>query len=101
MPLYLDVHERSEGQRDEALRTAHQQGLEIQRQLGAKYLKCWYDDRTKTVQYLLAARTLEAARAVHCQAHGDACIQIVELEERALWRATALPMAATHSSAAA
>ena len=88
MPLYLDVHERSEGQRDEALHAAHQQGLDIQRRLGAKYLKCWYDHRSETVQYLLAAPTLETARAVHCQAHSGAGLQIVELDESALWRTT-------------
>ena len=100
MPLYLDVHDRGEGQRDDALRAAHQQGLEIQRQLGAKYLKCWYDERSETVQYLLAAPTLEAARAVHCQAHNDAGIQIVELDESALWRTSPRTIAASRPASA-
>ncbi len=85
MPLYLDVHEQGEGSR-EALSDAHQRGLEIQTRLGAKYLTCWYDDQRDAVVYLLAAPTIETARAVHRETHGVSSWHLVELDEGALWR---------------
>ena len=101
MPLYLDVHDRVCEQPSEALLGSHQHGLDIQYKHGAKYLKSWYDDRTGTVQFLLAAPTLETARTVHCEAHGDSTVQIVELDESALWRRTPRTTMAVRPSATA
>jgi uncharacterized protein DUF4242 len=83
MPLYMDYHRKVDGLTADAVAGAHQRDLEVQAQHGVKYLKYWFDDATGKVFCLVDAPSMEAAEAVHREAHGLVADEIVEVVEGA------------------
>ena len=70
MPLYMDVHKKVKGATAKTVAEAHGKDLKHQGNYGVKYLKYWYDQRTKTIFCLVDAPNKEAAARVHREAHG-------------------------------
>ena len=81
MPLYMDHHREVEGLTAEAVAEAHQRDLEVQDKYGVKYQRYWYNEQSGEVFCLCEAPSLEAAEAVHREAHGLVADEIVEVKE--------------------
>ena len=82
MPLYLDNH-KIQGLTAEAVAQAHAADLAVQGKHNVKYLRYWYDEATGKVFCLAEAPSVEAAIAVHREAHGLLADEIVEVREGA------------------
>ena len=83
MPLYLDIHYMVEGVTAEELEEAHKRDLEVQDKYGVKHLKFWYDVTSGRAFCLIEAPNIEAAIAVHREAHGHVAEEIFEVVESA------------------
>jgi len=83
MPLYMDIHHHLEGLTAEGAAEAHANDLEIQKKYGVRYLRYWYDEKTGKVFCLVEAPSIEAAMAVHREAHGNVADEIFEVNEGA------------------
>jgi hypothetical protein len=83
MPLYMDHHKNIEGLTTEAVAGAHQRDLETQGKYGTEILKYWVNEETGEVFCLFDAPNVQAAEAVHREAHGLMADDIVEVEEGA------------------
>jgi hypothetical protein len=71
MPLFVDVHHNTpKGLSTEATEALHHKDLAVQAKYGVRYLKYWYDPAKGKVFCLSDAPNLEAAMAVHRDAHG-------------------------------
>lgn len=70
MPLFMDVHEAVEGLTAEALAEAHSRDLEVQSGHGVAYRQYWFNEDEGTVFCLVESPDVEAANAVHREAHG-------------------------------
>jgi hypothetical protein len=81
MPLYLDVHHRVPDLTGDVLADAHRKDLATQNKYGVKYLRYWYDEGTGMVFGLVEAPSMEAAAAVHREAHGMLADEIIEVKE--------------------
>ncbi len=81
MPLYMDIHRNVKGVTSEKLAEALQKDLEVQDKHGVKYLKYWYNEGEGAVFCLCEAPSKEAAKAVHCEAHGGVADEVIEVEE--------------------
>ena len=100
MPLYMDMHNLPPEATMNDLAMAHLRDIETQWKYGVKYTRYWYDqDRHKSF-CLVDAPSVDAAVAVHSEAHGfvaDKIIPVaavsveemlgaVELKEGWLWK---------------
>jgi hypothetical protein len=81
MPLYMDVHRDVDGLTAEAVADAHRRDLEKQGEHGVEYVRYWYNEEEGTVFCLCRAPSMEAAEAVHREAHGLLADEIVEVRE--------------------
>jgi len=81
MPLYMDVHRDVDGLTAEAVADAHRRDLEKQDNHGVEYVRYWYNEEEGTVFCLCRAPSMEAAEAVHREAHGLLADEIVEVRE--------------------
>jgi len=81
MPLYMDVHRDVDGLTAEAVADAHRRDLEKQGKHGVEYVRYWYNEEEGTVFCLCRAPSMEAAEAVHREAHGLLADEIVEVRE--------------------
>lgn len=81
MPLYMDHHRNIEGLTAQAVAEAHQRDLEIQDNYGVKYHRYWYNEDSGEVFCLCEAPSIEAAEAVHREAHGLVADEIIEVKE--------------------
>ena len=81
MPLYIDVHKKIEGLTAEAAHAAHAKDLEVGAKYGVKYGKYWYDESTGRLFCFAEAPSIEAAIAVHREAHGLLADEIFEVKE--------------------
>ncbi|MCZ7545711.1 MAG: DUF4242 domain-containing protein [Anaerolineae bacterium] len=81
MPLFMDIHHHVEGLTADAVAQAHAEDLKTQDRYGVKYLRYWYDESTGKVFCLVEAPSMEAAVAVHREAHGLVADEIVEVKE--------------------
>lgn len=81
MPLFMDIHHHVEGLTADAVAQAHAEDLKTQERYGVKYLRYWYDESTGKVFCLVEAPSMEAAVAVHREAHGLVADEIVEVKE--------------------
>ncbi len=81
MPLYMDIHRGVEGLTAEAVADAHRRDLEVQGKYGVNYLSYWYNEQKGEVFCLCEAPSAEVAEAVHCEAHGLAADEIIEVKE--------------------
>ena len=83
MALYMDHHKHIEDLTTEAVAGAHQRDLETQGKCRAVILKYWFNEENGEVFCLFDAPNVEAAEAVHREAHGLMADDIVEVEEGA------------------
>jgi hypothetical protein len=81
MPRFIDIHTLEPGTAPDEVAEAHRRDLIVQSKHGVRYLKYWYDATTGKVFCLSAAPSLEAALAVHREAHGMMPDEIFEVEE--------------------
>jgi hypothetical protein len=81
MPRFLDIHNGVHGATPEALAEAHAKDLAVQHQHGVRYLRYWYDAVRGRVFCLSDAPDMEAALAVHRDAHGLMPDDIFEVQE--------------------
>lgn len=80
MPLYMDIHNLSEGTTAEDVAKAHAKDIEIQRKYGVEYRKYWVNESGKKIFCLAHAPSAEAAACVHREAHGMLAEKIIEVE---------------------
>jgi uncharacterized protein DUF4242 len=83
MPLYLDTHNRIPGLTAEGIAKAHAADVAVQGKHGVKYMRYWFDEATGKVFCLADAPNVEAAIAVHREAHGFLADEVVEVKEGA------------------
>lgn len=81
MPLYLDEHDHIPNLTGAAVAQAHARDLEVQEAYGVNYLRYWYDEATGKVFCLVDAPSVEAAEAVHRQAHGLMADRLIQVQE--------------------
>jgi hypothetical protein len=69
--LFMDVHRLGPGKvTAAAVAAAHQRDLAVQAKHGTRFLNYWFDAESGTVMCLCEAPSVEAALAVHKEAHG-------------------------------
>lgn len=81
MPLYMDIHRNLEDLTPDAVAEAHRKDLEKQGSYGVEYLRYWFNEAEGVVFCLSRAPSMEAAEAVHREAHGLLPDDIVEVKE--------------------
>ena len=81
MALYMDIHSKVEGLTAQAVAEAHKKDLEVQDKHGVKYQRYWYDEATGKVFCLVEAPSIDAAAAIHREAHGLVADEIIEVKE--------------------
>ena len=81
MPRFIDIHNVPSGTPLDAIADSHRRDLAVQSKHGVRYLKYWYDPATGKVFCLSDAPNMEAALAVHREAHGMMPDDIFEVQE--------------------
>ena len=82
LPLFMDVHERlPDGVALKDLAEAHGADLQVQERHGVKYLRYWVDEAAGKLFCLVEAPSVEAAVAVHREAHGVLADRIYQVRE--------------------
>jgi hypothetical protein len=81
MPRFIDIHTIEPGTPFENVVEAHRRDVTVQSKHGVRYLKYWYDPATGKVFCLSDAPSMEAALAVHREAHGLMPDDIFEVQE--------------------
>jgi hypothetical protein len=81
MPLFLDTHRNVQGLTAAAAAAAHAKDVEVQAKYGVRYFRYWYDEATGKIFCLAEAPSMEAAIAVHREAHGMVADEITEVRE--------------------
>ena len=79
MPIFMDRHDMS-GLTAAEVAAAHALDLEGQGQYGVKFLTYWFDQARGTGFCLIEAPDKATAMRVHKETHGDAVLDIIEIE---------------------
>lgn len=80
MPLFMDIHSLP-GATAQAIAEARLRDLEEQEKYHVRYLRYWVDEVQGKVFCLVEAPSMEAATAVHREAHGLVADEIYEVLE--------------------
>lgn len=80
MALFMDIHNNMEGITKEKLQEAHKKDLEVQEKHGVKFINYWYNEEQGKVFCLCEAPNMEAAKAVHKEAHGGEADEVIEIK---------------------
>ncbi|MEE8421859.1 MAG: nickel-binding protein [Dehalococcoidia bacterium] len=81
MALYMDLHRiEPGGVTAQELTDAHQSDLETQEKYGVRYLTYWFNEAAGQIFCLVDAPSVNAAVAVHREAHGLVADEIIEVE---------------------
>ena len=80
MPLFMDIHRNMTGLTPEGLAEAHKKDLEVQGKHGVNFVNYWYNEADGTIFCLCEAPSMEAAAAVHKEAHGGVADEIIEVK---------------------
>ncbi|CAN5236923.1 hypothetical protein BH18GEM1_BH18GEM1_21510 [soil metagenome] len=83
MPLYMDIHRDVDASLDDMAK-AHASDLEAQEKHGVKYIKYWFNPRSRIVCCLVEGPNKEACDAVHREAHGLVADKIIDVESNIL-----------------
>jgi class 3 adenylate cyclase len=75
----MDIHRDVDGSVDE-LMAAHRKDLEAQVRFGVRYLSWWFNPHARSVCCLVDAPNVEAASAVHLEAHGVTADKVIEVQ---------------------
>jgi class 3 adenylate cyclase len=78
MPLYIDIHEVP-GVTTEAAAAAHIRDIDVQTPYGVDFEKYWINEQSGKIFCLCEAPNIEAAMAVHREAHGVVADRIIEV----------------------
>lgn len=81
MPLYMDIHTIDGGVRVEDVAKAHQADLRVQDDYDVKYLRYWVNEDAGKVFCVVDAPSMDAATAVHREAHGLVADAIYQVQE--------------------
>ena len=82
LPLFMDVHERlPDGVALKEVAEAHDADLQVQERHGVKYLRYWVDEAAGKLFCLVKAPSVDAAVAVHREAHGMLADRIYQVRE--------------------
>ncbi|MFC4586517.1 DUF4242 domain-containing protein [Sphaerisporangium corydalis] len=81
MPIYMDVHNITDGVAMADVAQAHKADLEKQGMFGVNYLRYWVDEKQGKIFCLVEAPSADAAEHVHRQAHGLVADEIFEVRE--------------------
>jgi len=79
MPLYMDLH-RLNGATSQDVVDAHHRDLQVQEKYGVHYLTVWFNEQAGRIFCLVQAPSIEAAVAVHTEAHGLVADEIIEVD---------------------
>jgi class 3 adenylate cyclase len=79
VPIYLDRHDLK-GLTASDVAEVHRKDLEIQDQYGVRFLTYWFDEPRGTAFCLIDAPSIEHAKCVHRDAHGDIAGNVIEVE---------------------
>lgn len=69
MPLYMDIHQELRAVTPEAVKSAHQVDVALQKQHGVTFHKYWLDADSGHLFCLVEAPSKEAVYRVHYAAH--------------------------------
>ncbi len=69
MPLYMDIHQELRAVTPEAVKSAHQIDVALQKQHGVTFHKYWLDADSGHLFCLVEAPSKEAVYSVHYAAH--------------------------------
>lgn len=83
MPLFMDYHHAVDGLTAAAVADAHRRDLEIQADLGVRYLRYWFNESSGAVFCLVEAPSTDAAVKVHRAAHGLTADEVIQVQEGA------------------
>ena len=81
MPLYMDIHHIDGGVSVEDVVKAHKADLQVQGKHDVSYLRYWVDEDRGKIFCLAEAPSIEAAHAVHREAHGLVADEIYAVTE--------------------
>jgi len=81
MPLFMDVHSIEGGIDVREVAKAHMADLRTQGKYAVRYLRYWVDETEGTVFCLVEAPSIDAAAAVHREAHGLVADEIYQVQE--------------------
>lgn len=81
MPLYMDVHTIEGGVKATDVEQAHLADLRTQDRHDVRYLRYWVDEPNGKVFCLVDSPSVEAATAVHREAHGLLADEVFEVQE--------------------
>jgi class 3 adenylate cyclase len=79
MPLYMDIH-NVPGATPDDLAKAHAADMAIQHEHGVQCLKYWFNEGAGKVFCLIDAPSVDAANAVHREAHGLLAEKIIQVD---------------------
>ena len=80
MPLFMDIHNNVEGMTREKLVEAHVKDVEVQGKHGVKFVDYWYSEKEGKIFCLCNAPNIDAAKAVHKEAHGGEADEVIEVK---------------------
>jgi hypothetical protein len=81
MPLYMDTHKIEDGVSIDDVAKAHLADLQTQGKHNVSYLRYWVDEAQGKIFCLVEAPSVEAAVAVHQEAHGLLADEIFQVQE--------------------
>src|ERR1700712_2247027 len=81
MPLYMDIHTIDGGVAINDVADAHAADLKTQGGYDVRYLRYWVNEPAGKIFCLVEAPSVDAADAVHRQAHGLVADELFEVKE--------------------
>jgi hypothetical protein len=81
MPLYMDIHNFTDGVSAEDVVKAHTADLQTEARYEVRYLRYWVNEQHGKVFCLVEAPSAEAASTVHREAHGLVADEIFQVQE--------------------
>lgn len=83
MPLYMDIHNITDGVSADDVAKAHAADLQTEGGYEVRYLRYWVNEHHGKVFCLVEAPSAEAASTVHREAHGLVADEIFQVQEGA------------------
>jgi hypothetical protein len=81
MPLYMDIHSIDGGVSIDDVAKAHGADLDTQGEHDVRYLRYWVNENQGKIFCLVEAPSVDAAEAVHREAHGLVADDVFEVQE--------------------
>jgi len=81
MPIYMDFHDMPDGVTAAHVAEMHQADLKIEHKYNCRGLTYWCDEKRQTAFCLIEAPNENAIRDLHNEAHGDAPMRIIQVND--------------------